>query len=894
MKRTLFIKTRTITSLVVLLMTLPVWGNDGDTFTEDTVEGVMLTYTIISEEEKTCMVGEKYNWPVSYARANRVHKVSGNQPSGDITIPEVANGYAVIRIEAYAFQNAAITSVVIPNSVKAIGIGAFSGCVDLKSVRLSNQLTKIEVISFYNCSNLTSIDIPEGVTTIDDYAFYGCRQLKEAIIPSSAVHFGKYVFYSTGFTSMPKLPEGLTSIPYGIFASCPLTSVEIPQNITTIDGCAFNNCPFSEVEIPASVTHIAEAAFSRCKNLSSLVIPDNVTEIDFNAFRECTNLKAVTLSNNLSSLSEGIFSDCTSLESINIPSGVKTIGEMAFWQCSSLTTISIPETVESINNRAFMGCSSLTQLFIPKSVISIDTRTDWALLYACNSLTSIIVDKDNPVYDSRNNCNAIIETASNKIIAGCTTTKIPEGITVIGSYAFSGFENITNITLPQSLERIEKGAFHKLGLKVINIPENVTSIESYAFSNCMQLEKVKTYIKEPLEIPENAFHIYQSSINATLYVPKGTVDKYKATKGWNVFSTIKENLEPDIDIAYRPFIEDGKVWKVGALNSGNPVQRVEYFYFDGDTIIGGKPCKQMMRQWYVSPEHPDYDSYSKQPSLSYVGAWYEEDKKVYEYDTTSNQFKLMYDFSIDGNDTIEINNLPYVIRPRQTGGMKGFKGVYRDVRLWVDGECIYSVPWLEGVGGTDCPTTNVYPGYVDPAWFLMSCTVGDEVIYFNEDYEDGATPAEARKRFDFTHTIKTQPKAPRRGETDAEASAIPSLYGEYNNVQLGINLDPLDDAYMVYITDETVKVVYEKAINAGNIVGLNIDISAYAAGRYTVTVDNSRESFTGVFETQTSGIEENVKIEKTKIGSIYNLQGQRLSSLQKGLNIVNGQKIYVK
>jgi hypothetical protein len=182
-------------------------------------------------------------------------------------------------------------------------------------------------------------------------------------------------------------------------------------------------------------------------------------------------------------------------------------------------------------------------------------------------------------------------------------------------------------------------------------------------------------------------------------------------------------------------------------------------------------------------------------------------------------------------------------------------------------------------------------------WFLMSCTVDDEVIYLNDGVEDGATPEEARKRFDFTHTIKTQPKAPMKwtgARASSPAEADQSLYGEYNNLQLGINLDPLVDAYLVRITDESGKVVYEKAINAGSIMGLNIDISTYAAGRYTVTVENAQESFTGEFETQTSGIEIVSNDKEGLSGSIYNLQGQRIGSLQKGLNIVNGQKLYVK
>ena len=172
----------------------------------------------------------------------------------------------------------------------------------------------------------------------------------------------------------------------------------------------------------------------------------------------------------------------------------------------------------------------------------------------------------------------------------------------------------------------------------------------------------------------------------------------------------------------------------------------------------------------------------------------------------------------------------------------------------------------------------------------MSCTVGDEVIYLNDEYEDWTTyeSAGARKnRFDFTHTIKTNPKARRRSGEDP-------LYGEYNDLMLGIKLDPLDDAYLVRITDESGKVVYEKAINAGNIVALSIDISTYAKGHYTITLENSNESFTGEFEAQKTGIKGIIKNNEERKNYIYNLHGQRLSSLQKGLNIVNGQKIYIK
>jgi hypothetical protein len=316
---------------------------------------------------------------------------------------------------------------------------------------------------------------------------------------------------------------------------------------------------------------------------------------------------------------------------------------------------------------------------------------------------------------------------------------------------------------------------------------------------------------------------------------------------------------------------------------------VDYYYLDGDTIINGKNCKQMMRQRYVNTDYAEINSIPQDYAESYEGAWYEEDKKVYEYDATNNQFKLMYDFSLNEYDTLQIGNNQYVVGPRQTGGLKGFKGVYRDVWMYADNAPMFSTPWLEGVGSLDGPTINVYPGYVDPAWVLMSCSVGDEVIYLNEDYEDGASPdvMNARKsRFDFVHIIKPKPHAPMMREAEEP------IYGEYNEQQLDINLNPLADAYLVRITNESDKVVYEKAINAGSIVGLNINISAFPEGLYTVTMENGYESFTGEFGTQTTGIAE-VRSKRSEVGSaIFDLQGRRLNAEPKhGVYIRNGKKV---
>ena len=340
---------------------------------------------------------------------------------------------------------------------------------------------------------------------------------------------------------------------------------------------------------------------------------------------------------------------------------------------------------------------------------------------------------------------------------------------------------------------------------------------------------------------------------------------------------------------YRPFVEEGKVWIVrgnGISPDGDPLEPwIDYCYFDGDTIVGGQTCKRMM--CVTNANEANWVDGVFTPAAShqyYNGAWYEQDKKVYFVGNGHNRFEQLYDFTLSSLDTMPIPDGSNSVVYKWTGVFPGFKGTY-----YTFGQ----ERWYEGVGSDSWPYFN-HPCYIDGdvGGVLLACLVGDEIIYLNEDYEYGTALdyiAGARKqRIDFTHTIKEKPKTRMRGEEEQ------SLYGEYNEHQLNINLNPINDAYMVSITDESGKAVYEKAINAGNIVGLNIDISTYAKGRYTVTVENSKETFTGEFEAQTTGIEEVKSEQKDVRNKIYNLQGQRLNTLQKGLNIVNGRKVYVK
>ena len=248
--------------------------------------------------------------------------------------------------------------------------------------------------------------------------------------------------------------------------------------------------------------------------------------------------------------------------SITIPSNVNgytviSIGKYAFGYCTGLSGVTIPNTVVSIKYLAFWSCTGLTELFIPSSVSNFGVTP----FNGCSGLTHIVVDSNNEHFDSRFNCDAIIEKETNTLILGCKNTIIPYSVKTIGYGAFASNTGLTSIYIPISVTEIGGYAFNDcsnlsvaiIGASVtkicmqafcscsslsnITIPESVTSIEDGAFSNCSSLEYVKSEIKEPFEI-NNVFFLLPSETE--LIVPYGKKFIYSHTQGWNVFSKITE------------------------------------------------------------------------------------------------------------------------------------------------------------------------------------------------------------------------------------------------------------------------------------------------------------------------------------------------------------------
>ena len=438
----------------------------------------------------------------------------------------IAEGTTVI--EEYAFQKRpGIVSVTIPESVTSIGHAAFWQCSGLTDIIIPSSVTEIGDDAFSKCTNLTNVTLPDGLTFIGEGVFFISSHLTMTI-PETVTSIGSQAFRNNADLSIAMSGNLLDN---ALFSDCENLRITLSNGSTFIKESALINCSgLIEIHIPNSVSSIGAHAFYGCTNLKNIIIPNKVTSIEERTFFISKGLVSVVIPNSVKSIEYEAFNGCSALKSIVLPEGMTLIKKWTFADCSSLVDVTLPSTMTTLEYGAFENCTSLRSVTIPNSVNTVD-----APFYGCSSLsdikvpdylyetsifsgtgiTDITVPEGTTVVGSFADCTKLASITFPEGIkaltdfSGCSSLRaidIPDGVSVIGSALFRGCVNLTKVTIPNSVVSLEWFAFSDCSsLTRITIPNHIATISSGAFSGCSLLTNV-TLGSGVASIEDIAFH----------------------------------------------------------------------------------------------------------------------------------------------------------------------------------------------------------------------------------------------------------------------------------------------------------------------------------------------------------------------------------------------------
>ena len=390
-----------------------------------------------------------------------------------------------------------------------------------------------------------------GLTQIPNDAFFWCVSLEEITLPQNITSIGNDAFYHDEKISSIILPDKLISIGSGAFGDCWILSITIPASVSSIEWAAFDSRFLESITVDNdNITYdsrnqcnaIIETASNKlivgCKNST---IPEDIVTIGEYAFSGCSFEKNLHFPSSLRKIEYQAFYQVSGLTSLEFPEGLEEIADNAFQYCN-LQSIVLPNSLTTLGSHCFESCN-LTTIYIPASVTTI-----WEAPFCGNqNLSQIIVEEDNPRYDSRNECNAIIEKENYTLIQGCNTTVFPEEILSLGGYAFSGM-NITTITIPEGITYL--GGYYAFSgcnsLEEVTIPSSIIPNNGLGFNTfefCFNIKTIRCYMKTPGHY--QVLFPTEVTEQATLYVPYGTKSLYEAADGWSNFRNIVEMEKAD-------------------------------------------------------------------------------------------------------------------------------------------------------------------------------------------------------------------------------------------------------------------------------------------------------------------------------------------------------------
>ena len=550
----------------------------------------------------------------------------------------------------------AIGEVTIPNSVIIFGYSAFDSCESLISVTIPDSVTCIDDRTFSSCTSLTSIEVSgnnKNYSSIDGVLFNKNKSRlitypagktdSKYVMPNSVISIDDDAFDSCINLKSVTIPNSVTSIDSGAFSNCiSLTSIEVSgnnKNYSSTDGVLFNKDKSelitypagktdSEYAIPNSVTSIGNYAFACSTNLTSVSIPNSVTSIGYDTFEDCTSLTSVTIPDSVTSIGWDTFENCTSLASITIGNGITSIGLGAFSGCTSLTSVTIPDSVTSVGNSAFYDCTSLASVTIPNSVTSIDEHAFYNTAYYNDES-----NWDNGVlYIS----DCLIDTNYN--FDSTTDYIIKDGTRIIANSAFSKWDNLISVTIPNSVTSIGDSAFYNTAYYndesnwnngvlyisdcLIDINDDFDSTTDYiikdgtriiadsVFSNCDNLISV-TIPNSVKRLGDNAF----GSVKKVIY--NGTDKEFFEIKNIennkNVilakYYDLLNDLISEIEVPYKQSeylkITDDYLYNTikDRINNNEEARSKKISIKNGEFYINGMDIGELEVQYVYFPQH---------------------------------------------------------------------------------------------------------------------------------------------------------------------------------------------------------------------------------------------------------------------------------------------------
>ncbi|MBO4564342.1 MAG: leucine-rich repeat domain-containing protein, partial [Bacteroidaceae bacterium] len=414
---------------------------------------------------------------------------------------------SVTSIGEYAFQQCEkLTTVRFPQSLKKICKGAFWECTNMDSITFPDSVY-IGGQAFYRCISLHSITFPEHLLELGGAAFWNCASLDSIRIPNTITTL-KGTFAGCTSLRYVEIPNSVKTLEGTVFANCSsLKSIQIPNSVKTLGGEVFKGCTdLDSIVIPNSVTDIGIRAFEDCTHLKSVKLSEKLTSIPSYVFRNCSSLTSIEIPEGVTAIGDYTFAGCEALSTIIISKNVSNIGYYAFYNCMGIKDFfCYPAIMPKIFENAFdnyMYWPLQATLHVPKNLMNEYSVTKpWTTFERLAALPDAI-DKGNnsTAYYTLNNeeqtasvTSGLEKYVADVIIPGRIMSNGKYyNVTSVENFSFLNCEQLTSVSLSNSIKYVGRFAFADCPrLEKVKLPSSITAIEDYTFSNCISLFEIE-------------------------------------------------------------------------------------------------------------------------------------------------------------------------------------------------------------------------------------------------------------------------------------------------------------------------------------------------------------------------------------------------------------------